>query len=101
MAKKPYPPKGSASKAGYAAKNLIPKMMGKAKSIKVDPMDYLGKPSPKRAAGPSKIIKPFKGPKINRDDDLRDMFPRKKRTPTKPRGNPNAKYRIVPAKKKK
>ena len=50
---------------------------------------------------PSKIIKPYKGPKINRDDDLRDMFPKKKRTPTKPRGNPNAKYRIVPARKKK
>lgn len=52
----PYPPKpkGSASKAIYAGRNLLPKMMGAAKSIKVDPLDYLGKPSPKRVAGPAK-----------------------------------------------
>jgi hypothetical protein len=52
----PYPPKakGSASKAIYAGRNLLPKMMGPAKSMKVDPLDYLGKPSPKRAVGPAK-----------------------------------------------
>ena len=51
--------------------------------------------------GPNKIIKPYKGPRIKRDDDLRQMGPRKKPNYTKPIGNPNAKYRIVPAKKKK
>jgi len=29
--------------------------------------------------------------------DLRDMYPKKKRTPVKPRGNPNQKYMIKPA----
>lgn len=64
------------------------------------------RPRPKPFTGsggkfPSKIIKPYKGPRIKRDDDLRLMGPRKKPNYTKPRGNPNAKYRIVPAKKKK
>ena len=30
--------------------------------------------------------------------DLRDMYPKKKRTPVKPRGNPNKQYMIKPAK---
>jgi len=103
----------------------IEKMIGKAIGKKVDPMDYVRPPraggkaigkkpyppkdsSPRRRGpAPAKpmpravIEKPYKGPKIKFDGDLRQIGPRKKPKPSKPRGNPNAKYRIVPAKKKK
>ena len=126
----PYPPKDKRVMRATRKPSSMGKVMSMAIGKKVDPMDYVRPPkrrgpapkAPKRpydgpmigppdarrprpkpftGSGGKKIIKPYKGPKINRDDDLRDMFPKKKRTPTKPRGNPNAKYRIVPAKKKK
>ncbi|CAB4847646.1 unannotated protein [freshwater metagenome] len=102
IGKKPYPPKDSP-----------PRRRGPAQKIPKRPYDgpMIGppdarRPRPKPFTGrdgkfPSKIIKPFKGPRIKRDDDLRLMGPRKKPNYTKPRGNSNAKYSIVPAKKKK
>ena len=66
MAKNPKPPKSSASKAGYAAKNLIPKLA----RINSDPMDYLGKPSPKKAMGPAKPKRPAIAQKRTIDKDL-------------------------------
>lgn len=121
MRKPPYPP----SPPTPMQQKQLKKMMGKARGMKVDPLDYVRPPSritkPFKApfrGGPSKIIKPYKkppsggkqgggviqkpykGPKINRDDDLRNMLPRQKPKPSKPRGNPNATYRIVPAKKR-
>ena len=105
IGKRPYPPKDSPPRRrGPAPK--APKIPNRPyDGPMIGPPDAR-RPRPKPFKGPlkrdpNKIIRPYKGPRIKRDDDLRDMFPRKKRTPTKPRGNPNAKYRIVPAKKKK
>ena len=70
----------------------LDKMMAVARGKKVDPTDYVRPPSritkPFKGpfmGGPSKIIKPYKGPKINRDDDLRQIGPRKKPKKTMPK----------------
>jgi hypothetical protein len=91
IGKKPYPPKDSPPRRRGPAQK-IPKRPYDGPMIDPKPPSKIIKPfkGPFKG-GPSKIIKPYKGPKIKRDDDLRDMFPKKKRTPTKPRGNPNDK----------
>ena len=48
----------------------LKKMIGAAKGIKVDPMDYLGKPSPKKAMGPAKPKRPAIAQKRTIDKDL-------------------------------
>lgn len=78
----PYPPKpkGPASKAAeYALKNMIPKL-GRTK---VDPMDYIGKPSPKKAIGPAKPKRQAPKPKGSGSAGIGENLPKPYKRPKK------------------
>ena len=71
MAKKPNPPKSSGAK-----------MMGAAKSMKVDPTDYMGrKPKPK-AMGPKKPMRPKPKGSAGIGENLPNPYKRPKKKPT-------------------
>ena len=102
IGKKPYPPKDSPPRRRGPVPKEIPNRTYGGRMTNPRFPSKITKPfkGPFKG-GPSKIIKPYKGPRIKRDDDLRNMLPRQKPKYIKPRGNPDAKYRITPAKKKK